>query len=358
MKQLIVLAMLASLIGACDFVPQLAQPTAAQPAPTVAAESKPAPPQDKQGTLPALPPQGKSTLPAPAQGKQGTLPASVGTPQPPLPKETLGEQAQPTLIASVTNPTSGAKLYVATFLPQDSAGRKSPAVILIPGGNGDSSSFTRKSPRGDSEVGQFTKAGFAAVVFDPDGRGKSEGKEDYAGYAHQDGLRAVIQYTASLASVDAKQIGIVTYSYGITMGSGVLARYSDLPVKYLMDWEGPADRNDTGGCDGQGKGHLQQVASCSDEAFWRQREASTFIAQVRVPYQRVQSDKDHVQPDNSHAVNMVNAAVKGGVPWVRLNDYAANQTYDPKNPPKMFPETMDAQSDVVIIRYAQELGKK
>ncbi len=62
---------------------------------------------------------------------------------------------------------------------------------------------------------------------------------------------------------------------------------------------------------------------------------------VRVPYQRIQAEKDHVQPDNAQAILMVNNAVNGGVPWVRLNDEAPNQTYDPANPPAMLPESMD-----------------
>ena len=129
-------------------------------------------------------------------------------------------------------------------------------------------------------------------------------------------------------------------------------------MAFLIDWEGPANRNDTGGCDSSGTGHLQDVASCTDEAFWAQREASTFISQIRVPYQRIQSEKDHVQPDNAHAILMVNNAVNGGVPWVRLNDYPPNQTYDPNAPPAMFREQMDRQLAQTVIRYATELFGK
>jgi hypothetical protein len=45
-----------------------------------------------------------------------------------------------------------------------------------------------------------------------------------------------------------------------------------------------------------------------------------------MPYQRVQSQADHVQSNNNHAIDIVNAAVAGGAPWVRLNEYPPNQT--------------------------------
>jgi hypothetical protein len=134
-----------------------------------------------------------------------------------------------------------------------------------------------------------------------------------------------------------------------------LARYPELPVKFLVDWEGPANRDDTGGCDGAGLGHLKQVASCTDEAFWAQREASTFIGQIRVPYQRIQSEKDHVQPDNAHAILMMNNAVAGGVPWVRLNDLTPNQTYETANPPAMLPESQSRSLPQLTLKYLEAM---
>ncbi|MCJ7585093.1 MAG: hypothetical protein MUO30_10045 [Anaerolineales bacterium] len=77
------------------------------------------------------------------------------------------------------------------------------------------------------------------------------------------------------------------------------------------------------------------------------------IFSVRVPYQRVQSQTDHVQLNNNHAIDIVNAAVAGGVPWVRLNEYPPNQTYDVNNPPPMLEDALDKQVDAIIARYAE-----
>jgi len=117
--------------------------------------------------------------------------------------------------------------------------------------------------------------GFAIVVFDPDGRGRSEGVDDDNGHLQQDGLAAVIEYAATLPEVDGSRIGLVSYSYGVPMAAGALARYPNLPVLFFIDWEGPANRNDTGGYDEDHTGHLQGHP-CDDENYWRQREASRF----------------------------------------------------------------------------------
>ncbi len=257
---------------------------------------------------------------------------------------------------TVTNPTSGASLYAAVYYPAHWDGQsKLPALVLVPGGSGASGGFLKQNPAGQSAVSAITDAGYAAIIFDPDGRGQSAGAEDYDGFIQQDGLAEVIRFASTVPGIDPAQIGMVSNSYGITMAAGALARHPDLPVKFLIDWEGPANRLDTGGCDSDHLGHLTEIATCDDEAFWAEREASTFISQIRVPYQRIQSEKDHVQPDYAHTVLMINSAVNGGVPWVRLNNETPNQTLDINSLPRMLPESMDRQRDQLIVQYAQEL---
>lgn len=245
----------------------------------------------------------------------------------------------------VTNPSSGVDLFVRVFSPRTVNDDPLPTLVLVPGGIGITE---------ENKAQRLADESFTVVIFHPDGRGRSQGNEDYDGFIHQDGLAAVIQAISALPEVDSSQIGLVTYSYGITMGSGVLARHPELPVKFLIDWEGPVDRDTTTtGC--KPNSARIQWATCDDNEFWAQREALTFISQVRVPYQRLQSQTDHVQPNTTHAVNIVNAAVQGGVPWVRLNDYPAGQTYDLANLPAMFPDEQDRQLETLIARYAREL---
>jgi pimeloyl-ACP methyl ester carboxylesterase len=255
-------------------------------------------------------------------------------------------------ITRVSNPTSGAELSVLVFPPEGSETSTYPTLVLVPGGSGSGEDFTRP---GRTIVQRLNEVGYLTVLFDPDGRGRSEGVEDNNGHIHQDGLASVIRYAADHPSSDGKGVGLISYSFGITMCSGALARHPDLPVRFLIDWEGPADRNDTGGCDEAAVGHLSEIASCDDEVFWSEREAQTFIGQVPFPYLRLQSEVDHVQPDVDHALRMVNAAVEGASPWVRLNELPINQTYDPSSAPPLFSEDDPRSMDDLLLRYVPEM---
>jgi hypothetical protein len=151
-------------------------------------------------------------------------------------------------------------------------------------------------------------------------------------------------------------MGMVSFSYGVTMATGFLSRYPDSGIDFLIDWEGPIDRNDTGGCDADETGHIKEYADCDDEEFWAEREAINFIGELEIPYLRLQSEKDHVQPDILSAVRIVNAANEGKSPWVQLNDYAINKVFDESNPPAMFEEKFDREIMEKIADYAETLG--
>ncbi|CAG0987597.1 hypothetical protein ANRL3_02547 [Anaerolineae bacterium] len=352
MKPTLVFAIIALVLAnvGCNTLPMLIEPTATpmqKPAlPPLATKPVPSNPNPTSERPPMPPAQKPGGTPMAKPGINGTPPPKPGANITP---PAISPGAAKTY--SVTNPTTNAKLNVQVFTPKDSTDKKFPTLVLVPGGTGDSGGMIDDATR-------MASVGIVAVIFDPDGRGKSTGQEDFNGQKQQDGLAAVVRFAATLPEVDAKQIGIATYSYGITMGSGVLARYSDLPVKFLIDWEGPADRNyTTTGCGANRQGGIQWQP-CADNAWWSEREAVNFIGKLRVPYQRIQSEKDHVQPNNNHALDMINAAIKGGAPFVRLNNLTSNQTYDVKNPPQMLPDTLDRQLAQTVIQYAQELFRK
>jgi pimeloyl-ACP methyl ester carboxylesterase len=276
-----------------------------------------------QDAFPTIPPQ---TDPAPASVSSTLIPADEGN------------------AYWVVNPSSGARLYVHAYYPRGWNGELVPALVLVPGGTGNS------DPR---KAEALSAEGFLVITFDPDGRGRSEGTEDYNGFIGQDGLAAVIEAAAALPGLDANRYGLVSYSYGVTLATGALARHPNLPIDFYIDWEGPVDRTyTTTGCGANRAGGIQWQ-SCENESWWAGREALNFIAEVRVPYQRIQSQKDHVQRDNSHAIDILNAAVAAGLPWVRLNDYPAGQTYDASNPPAMLPDSMDKQIDRTVAEYAR-----
>ena len=265
----------------------------------------------------------------------------------------------------VMNPSSGCSLFVQTFRPEDaSASRPYPPVIIIPGGNGYGSAG------GFSILAHKTaQEGFIATLFDPDGRGQSTNggsytTEDYNGFIHQDGLRQVMLLAASLPYSDPSNLGLWSQSYGVTMAAGALARYPGDPFcKFLLDWEGPADRSQT--CADSG-GHVPVPAD--SEAFWQEREAARFMKNLEVFYLRFQTQVDHNTSitDNIHAIALVDSATStayggaGRCPWTRVNDSTMNQpntVYTVDSPPVWVSEQADFQNLVTArdFLYLHEL---
>ena len=72
----------------------------------------------------------------------------------------------------------------------------------------------------------------------------------------------------------------------------------------------------------------------------------------------LQSLKDHVQPDNDHALLLVNNATSvafGGLgksPWTRLNDEEPNRVYGPGDPVRWLPEGV--HTDRLVSKYLEE----
>jgi pimeloyl-ACP methyl ester carboxylesterase len=295
-------------------------------------------PAAPERTLPALPPTTTQQTPNPPAATASNI-----TPNTPLSIPVLDPAAEADAYW-VRNPTSGARLYVRTFYPDAWNGNDLlPALALMPGGIGKSD---------PDKAAHLAGEGFLVITFDADGRGRSEGVEDYNGFITQDGLAAVILAATALPGLDATRYGLVSYSYGVTAASGALARHPDLPIDFFIDWEGPVDRNyTTTGCR-EVNGRIDWQP-CEEDAWWAEREAVNFIGQVQVPYQRIQSQSDHVQQNNNHAIDIINAAVAGIAPWVRLNAYPQDQTYDIMNPPAMLPDSMDKRTDATIAEYAR-----
>ncbi|NRA96712.1 MAG: hypothetical protein HRU14_10950 [Planctomycetes bacterium] len=244
-------------------------------------------------------------------------------------------QDSPTMVTpSVLNPTSGVNLAVTVHVPANaSPANRRPAVVMVPGGNGSGGGFL-------SACSDLASLGYVAVHFDPDGRGQSTNggtytTEDYCGFLQQDGLHEVLSYVASRADVDPDRICVYTRSYGITMGTGALARYpNNPPVALLLDFEGPAGRFETSGPFG---GHVP--VSPGNTAFWGEREALTFMPQVESRYVRLQTEVDHhpPHPGNQHAIDLATAALPSnggaatlsriGLEWNNPTNIVSNPTW-------------------------------
>jgi hypothetical protein len=260
------------------------------------------------------------------------------------------------------NPTSGAELWTTVFHPDDAGERKKyPAVVFVPGGVGFGSSAAR-SPMPD----EYTRAGFVLGLFDPDGRGRSRGWENWNGKVHQDGLHALLKRVASLPFVDKDNIGVVSSSLGLAMAAGALGRYpNDPPVKYFIDIEGPTDRFYITGKDSPRLGRLFGGRTTADADWWAEREAVRTIQNIVCPYLRLQWEHDHVHgPDKGHAIDIINAATstqhggKGKSPWARVNgpENEPNRTYTKDNPPKWLSGRQGRQQVGDMLRWIREMA--
>ena len=232
--------------------------------------------------------------------------------------------------------------------------------------------------------------GIVMVDFAPQGRGESEGQDNFNGTVHQDDLKAIVDFVSQLAFVQQDNIGILTFSYGVVMATGALSRYPEMPIAFLIDWEGPS-------CPGKdiqrgienGEPWAEQTISLfsggdemspeeyaefmihggaiSDEAYWFERDAARFAADLPCPYLRVQFDNDHVQgPYKTHMMNIINTATEKSGQWTRCNDNPANIIYSEENLSQYhfheygdgeFPGTSSGTKSIiaVLLTYIEEM---
>src|SRR5262249_55752850 len=114
-------------------------------------------------------------------------------------------------------------------------GGSGPAVLLCPRVDDAGTIFdSRGAPISPDEVAAL---GAGVRHFDPAGRGRSWGAEDYGGDEHQEDVAVAFAHLASLEGVDPARVGVVSISQGAAMAVGAVARRS-LGARWLLDWEG------------------------------------------------------------------------------------------------------------------------
>jgi hypothetical protein len=214
------------------------------------------------------------------------------------------------------------------------AGREGPAVLLCPGIDDAGAVFD--SWRAPISADEVAALGAVVVHFDPAGRGRSWGEEDYGGNEHQEDVAVAFAHLAGLDGVDSRRIGIVAISHGLAMAIGAATR---LDARWLIDWEGPSDREIMTG----GGMHMAPANghALSDDAYWAPREPVRHVDRLRCAYVRLQANPDHAQPgETRHATRMIQAASNGTLPWFQINDHPRNE--NPPRPNWLTPGTLAA----------------
>ncbi|MDP3728334.1 MAG: hypothetical protein Q8R18_02660 [bacterium] len=218
----------------------------------------------------------------------------------------------------IENPSTGSRWDVSVYSQKEIL-EDVPAVILVPGGIGSKNSLLKPSgvDKKFSIVEKIVSEGFIVLIFSAEGRGLSEGEIDYNGYDDQDGLYNLYRFLASYENVDEEKLGVVSYSYGVAMASGMLGRFQP-EISYYIEWEGPVNRNyvSTGCTD---SGAVKEGITCDDEDYWVEREALRFVPYFKVDHLMiVQTEEDHVQEINEHSLEFNNLAIQY-LDWVRVN---------------------------------------
>ena len=226
----------------------------------------------------------------------------------------------------------GHRLYVRIFKPVGEG--HFAAVVFVPGGLGAGVMGPASLKHRQVPVAEY---GIVEVYFNAPGRGpgdyRSEGTGDKNGPVDQDALRCVVEYVKSLDYVDPGNVGILSWSFGVTMAACCVGRYPDL-VKFYIDCEGPS-HSVLACCDYLGAAHRADThdnlfgrysagfdPSPDNVAWWEEREAFRFIGRFKGAYLRLQGQKGHMQPevsDDYPAKLMNNLAVLGQPWWARIN---------------------------------------
>ncbi len=165
---------------------------------------------------------------------------------------------------------------------------------------------------------EIAALGYIVLIHDPAGRGESWGEEDFGGPEQQDDVAQAIAALAADRHCTGR-VGVLSLSLGLVAAVGALAR-GDLPVSWLVDWEGPCDRETITA----GGTMLVPAAghALTDESWWQPRDATQAVSRLRCGYVRLQAFPDHAQPSElRHARRMLTAAASGGLPWFQLNDH-------------------------------------
>ncbi len=222
--------------------------------------------------------------------------------------------------------TSGFRVHSHLHGPADTHPR--PALVLVPGRDKPGSIFCGSGYLVAAD--ELAARGYRVLHFDPVGRGRSWGHDDFCGIEGQDSLRAALDCVVARRDVDRSKVGVVSFSMGLALAAPVLAHEGvRLGVRFLLDWEGPADRESI-----VRGGPLPPAArtalAASPAEFWAIREPAGWIGKIPCAYRRLQARQDHASRRGTEdALALVAAATRGEARRVRLNDNDADVAWRP-----------------------------
>jgi len=224
--------------------------------------------------------------------------------------------------------TSGYRIFGHMHEPADDEVR--PAVVLVPGRDLSGGIFC--SRRYLLSADELAMHGIRTIHFDPVGRGRSWGHDDFCGQEGQDSLRTVLDFVHNRRNIDGTCVGLLSFSSGLCLAAPVLAREGRrLGTRFLVDWEGPATRHEI--LRGGPLPPSARTAMAADpERFWALREPIAWIHELRCHYVRIQARDDHNlgAGGQQSALKLVAEATRGEALSTRLGDNNADTAWRPE----------------------------
>ncbi len=220
---------------------------------------------------------------------------------------------------------SGYRIRVHVHEPDDESPR--PVLVLVPDRDQAGSVFCGRPHLVSAD--EWATRGLRAIHFDPVGRGRSWGHDDFCGEEGQDSLRAVLDFAHSRRATKQGGVGVLSFSCGLALAAPVLAREGNrLGTRFLLDWEGPPDAEamlQTGPVPPA----AQTALNRDPVGFWALRDPMNWIQDLPCNYQRIQSWEDHLRgPEGAHAALVLLArATQGASASTRLNTNRANTAW-------------------------------
>lgn len=225
--------------------------------------------------------------------------------------------------------TCGYSLAARVWTPAHGAGPWPALVWVGDGAGGRDAAIDPAAPLTASDAAAL---GFVVVAVDFAGRGDSTGEDDHGGPEHADNVAVAAAWLAAREDVDASRIGLV----GLGLGAPVCvaAAAGGATVSWVLDWEGPVDRETLLS--------LQPDAplGVDDAVWWSDRDTLAHLRALSCGYVRLQSEDDHHNPEElRHAQRAIFAvqhrpsAPEGA--WFQINNHPRGEV--PSRPLWLFP---------------------
>lgn len=248
--------------------------------------------------------------------------------------------------------TCGYRIAARVWRPRTGDGPW-PALVWL----GDHASGVAAASDADAPMTapEAARMGWVVMALDLAGRGESTGEDDFGGAEHADNVTCAVHHLLDRPDVDGARVGILGLGLGAPIG--IAAAASGAPVSFVLDWEGPVDRETLLSV------HPDASLGVDDAVWWADRDTLGQIGRLACGYIRLQSEDDHRNPEElRHAQRALFAAQWRSAPapgfWYQINHHPRGEAPARPQwlPPGRFAAGRAIQRKLVRLATDRRLG--